>query len=98
MRAEREKPATHVIDVDRAMATLDFVEMVALSEMYERWGLTEDRLDPEHRTKLMQWSADYERIAAYSGFDWQATDPESPPDLIAFLAREEVRHQRRYYR
>jgi len=84
------KPETHIIDVDRAMATLDYVEMVALAEMYERWAFTEPNITPEQRTMLIQWSADYEIIAAYSGCGWVASDPESPVDAITFVAREEV--------
>ena len=95
MPVKQKKPVTHIVDVDRAMETLDFVKMVALSEMFERWALTEEKAAPEQRTKLVQWSADYELIAAYAGFSWQASNPESPPDLIAFIARREVQLQRR---
>ena len=78
---------THSINVDRAMATLDYEEMVALSEMYEDWALNEEKLDPDQRTKVILWSADYERIAEHVGPGWKASAPEEPPDLIAFLAR-----------
>ena len=54
MPVQRVRPITHVVDIDRAMATLDFVEMVALSEMFERWALTEEDVDPERRTRLME--------------------------------------------
>ena len=91
MAPRMRKPETHIIDVDCAMATLDHIEMVALMEMYERWAFTEPNITPEQRTMLIQWSADYEAIARHSGRDWVASNPESPVDAIAFVARKEVR-------
>lgn len=74
------------------MQQLGHAEMVALSRMYERWAFTEERLTPEQRTKLMVWSADYERIAAHVGERWIASDPQAD-DPIAFVARQELRAQ-----
>jgi hypothetical protein len=86
-----ELPTTHHIDVVVAMATLDFIEMVALSEMYERWAFTEPKLDGDQRTKLIQWSCDYERIAEFCGQAWKASAPEVDSGAIAFVARLEAR-------
>lgn len=85
-------PQTHVIDVQRAMATLDYAEMVALAELYSDWALNEANLDGNQRTKLIQWSTDYERIAAFCGASWKASMPEYPPDAIAFIARAKAKH------
>jgi hypothetical protein len=84
-------PQTFVIDPARAMATLDYPEMLALALIYEHWALTEERISGEHRTRLVEWSSDFEAIAGHCGLGWRATDPESPPDLIAFIARFEAR-------
>ena len=43
----------------------------------------------------MQWSADYERIAAYAGVGWKASNPEDAPELMAFLANEMLRRNAR---
>lgn len=86
-----QRPYTHVVDIDQALETLDHAEMVALSEMFERWALTEHTIDSERRTQLIQWAADYERIAEYCGPDWAATDPREPPSLLPFVARRELR-------
>ena len=82
---------THVTDVDRALETLSHSEMIALSSMYERWALTELKITPEQRTMLVQWSSDYERIAAFAGPTWEASAPEDGTDAIAFVARLELR-------
>jgi hypothetical protein len=66
-----ELPITHSVDVRRALDTLGYCEMLALSEMYERWALFEENISPDWRTKLIQWSADYEQIAEYAGEDWR---------------------------
>jgi hypothetical protein len=78
------------VDPLRALETLDYVEMLALAEMYERWALTEENVSGEQRTKLIQWSSDYEQIAEFIGPGWRASNPESPPGLIAFLAKQEA--------
>ncbi|MBX3562474.1 MAG: hypothetical protein KF780_11760 [Sphingomonas sp.] len=81
---------THHVDVDQALATLDYREMVALSKMFERWALNEENITDERRTDLIKWSADYEALAAFAGSDWIATDPTEPPSLIVFMARREL--------
>ena len=85
----KEEPQTHIVAVQQAMATLNYDEMLALSDMYERWVFTEERLTPEQRTRLIQLCADYERIAEYVGCDWTARDPGSGVDAIQFVARLE---------
>jgi hypothetical protein len=87
------RPVTHRANVDRAMATLDHIEMVALSNMFERWAPTEERITPDHRTMLIELCADYGRIAEFCGEGWMAPEPENPPDAIAFMARAEARAQ-----
>lgn len=84
-------PATYSVSVADAMDSLDYGEMLALSEMFERWALTETKVDDQHRTELMQWSIDYEAIAKFAGPSWQAAKPEATNGLIPFIARRELR-------
>lgn len=51
--------------------------------------MTETKISGEQRTKLVQWSADYEAIAAYAGPGWVATDP-TRPRLMGFVAEQEL--------
>ena len=85
---------THHVNVQQALETLDHDEMMALSRMFQRWALEEVRLDGEQRTKLMQWSSDYERIAESAGPNWRASDPGAEPDAMAFTARLELSSSR----
>lgn len=87
-------PRTHSIDVNQALDTLSFEEMVALGRMYERWALTEPNITPDQRTKLIEWSSDYERIAEYAGPGWEASLAQDGLDVVAFVARSERRAQR----
>jgi hypothetical protein len=82
-------PVTHGMDVDNALSTLSYREMIALARMFERWALTEEELDPARRARLIEMSSDCEAVAAYAGADWQAREPE-PPSLLAFMARKEI--------
>lgn len=84
-------PATHRVSVERAMQTLDHAEMMVLSEMYERWAFTEPKLDGDQRTRLIQMSADYERIAEFAGVEWRASHPDSEADVVKFAAQQELR-------
>lgn len=84
---------TTAVNAKRAMRTLDYAEMLALAGMYERWALSEETIAPDQRTKLIVWSADYERIAAHVGEGWTASDPQ-PDDPAAFVARQELRATR----
>ena len=86
-RDKREPPVTHAIDWDTAMRRLDHDDMVALAVLYCDWANNEARISDDQRTKLIQWSADYERIAAYAGPGWRASHPEEPPSAEVFLAR-----------
>ena len=56
--------------------------------MFERWALTEERLDPDSRTRMIQSAADYEAIAEFAGPDWKASDT-GPRSLLQFLADKE---------
>ncbi|HYD12862.1 MAG TPA: hypothetical protein VEC11_08440 [Allosphingosinicella sp.] len=85
---------THHVNVQQALETLDYDEMLALSSMFQRWALQEVSLNGEQRTKLMQWSADYEQIAAFAGSGWIASDPSAEPDAMAFTARLELKSAR----
>lgn len=80
----------HSVNLDHALLTLDYDEIIALAQMYERWALTGDGITPEERTKLIQWSSDYERIAAFAGPGWSAPKHD-PSDPIVFVARSEFR-------
>lgn len=80
-------PFTHVVDVRQAMETLDYSEMVALAELFGHWAINEENLDGFQRTKTLQWSADYERIAAFVGERWQASASNAPTSLMQFIAQ-----------
>lgn len=84
-------PQTYHYSPAKMMATLDYLEMVALSTMFERWALTEESVTGDHRTQLIQWSSDLERIAVFCGPGWKASDPGEDVSLLAFLARRELR-------
>lgn len=86
-------PQTTAIDAEKAMRSLDHAEMLALAGMYERWALSEEDITPDQRTKLIVWSADYERVAAHVGERWTASDPQAD-DPIAFMAKLERRATR----
>ena len=86
----RAKPLTYHVDVDQALETLDHDEMLALAGMFERWALTETRITGEHRTQLIQWSVDYEAIAAFAGPGWKATEEPGLVSLVQFIARGEL--------
>jgi hypothetical protein len=73
------------------MQTLDYDEMLALAGLYERWAFTEQKLDGEQRTRLIQMSADYERIAGFCGAGWAASQPDNEPDAVKFIARTELK-------
>lgn len=80
-------PFTHVVDVRQAMESLDYCEMVSLAEIFGQWAFNEEGLDDDRRTQLVQWSADYERIAVFVGERWRATASDDPVSLIQFVAR-----------
>jgi hypothetical protein len=80
-----EPPITHQADPEAIGNELDYGDMIALSGMFRRWALYEEGFSPEGRTRLMLWSADFERIAAWVGDGWRATDPPERP-LLKFLA------------
>lgn len=82
-----DRPVTHHVDCQAAMQTCDYDDMVALAMLYCDWALNEQKISNEQRTMLMQWSADYERIAAYAGPGWCASQPVEPPPAEVFLAR-----------
>ena len=90
MSEQRTKPPTHHVDVEHALATLDHRQMLALAEMFERWALTEESIDGAQRTKLIQWSADYDAVAEFAGADWIATDA-TEQSLLSFIAKLELR-------
>lgn len=83
----RNGPVTEVVNVEQAMRTLGHVEMTALAALYERWALTEERIDPDRRTRVILMSADYEAIAKHAGPGWVATEPDYPDGIIAFIAK-----------
>jgi len=85
-----EPPKTDEIDVDHALRTLSFNEMVALARMYERWALTEAKITSDQRTQLIRWSSDYELIAEYAGPHWEASLPQHGTDPVVFIARLEA--------
>jgi len=85
MKRTARTPVTHHVSVDDAVATLSREDMVALTDMFCRWALTEGDMSPENRTRLMQMSADYEQIAAFVGPGWQPRD-DGCSDAMSFVA------------
>ena len=86
--SDQRAPRTHHVAVDQAACTLSYEDMLSLANMLHRWALTEDRISPDHRTRLMLLSADYERIAEFVGPGWQAIEGTAC-DAMAFLAQQE---------
>lgn len=87
-------PITRKVNVTRALETLDYGEMVALSEMFARWALFEEKIDDLKRSSLAESALDYAMVAGYCGPEWRASHPEDPPDAIVFMAREAMRSDR----
>jgi hypothetical protein len=87
-----ERPYTHAVRIEQAMATLDYREMIALAQLFEDWAFNEPSLADDQRTMFLQWSADYERISAFCGEGWKASGEETPNGLIAFIARRALAH------
>ncbi len=81
-------PFTHAVDVRQAMETLDYSEMLALAELFSHWAINEENLDGFQRTRTLQWSADYERIADFVGERWQAAALDENISLLQFVARK----------
>lgn len=92
-KIQPEFPWTHHCDVGSMMEQLDHHEMTALAAMFERWAITEPEICPDVRTKLIQWSTDLERVAAYCGREWRATGATAPT-FLQFVAREELKGHR----
>ncbi|MGC1178402.1 MAG: hypothetical protein WA884_05120 [Methyloceanibacter sp.] len=83
-----EPPITYYADPDAIREELDYEDMIALSGMFRRWAIYESGFTPEQRTGMIAWSSDLERIAAWVGKGWRATDPPERP-LLRFIARLE---------
>lgn len=88
MTKSAEPIATYVTDPVQAMEQFDYADMMALAALYQSWALEEELLDGDQRTALIQWSADFERIADYAGPDWKASAPPYPETAEMFLARK----------
>ncbi len=80
-------PRTHRVDILYAQTILDFADMVALSELFQRWAFEELDLDPNYRTALIQWASDYEAVAAFSGPSWIASGDHAADDPMRIVAR-----------
>lgn len=84
-----EPPITYGTDPDAMRDELDYEDMVALSGMFRRWAVYETGFNPEQRTGLITWSADFELLAAWVGKGWRATDPPPETSVLKFIARLE---------
>jgi hypothetical protein len=86
-----EPPTTYRVDPGSASDELDYVDMVALSDMFCRWAINEDpdKITPERRTWPIELSADYERIAEWVGPDWRAANPSDESSIMKFLEVQE---------
>ena len=85
MDRDQCKPHTHHVNIDQAMASLSYRDMLALAGMLERWALHSEAISSDDRTMLMLWSADYERIAEFVGPDWESSCGGAI-DAMSFLA------------
>ena len=83
-------PVTFYIDPEFAKAELAYADMLVLSGLFRRWALYEDALDPSTCTRLICWSADYERLAQWVGPHWVASDPTDT--VTYFIANLERRN------
>ena len=94
MRAnlQSEPPITYRVAPSAAEAELDYADMIALSGMFRRWAIYEANVTPEQRTRLIEYSADFERLAAWTGQDWRASNPSPRPTLLKFLATAEQKN------
>jgi hypothetical protein len=87
-KSDGELPVTYRVDVGAALASLNHSDMTALAGMFHRWALTEESISPDQRTVMIEWSADYERIAAFCGPNWKASEVRR--GVMAFLAQAEL--------
>jgi hypothetical protein len=79
-------PAMYRVAPWAACRELDHRDMVALSGMFRRWAIYEDDVSPDDRTKLIEHSADYERLAEWVGPHWHASDPSEHVPITKFVA------------
>ena len=93
-RAEGPGVSTYFVDPEWARAELDYRDMVALSGMFRRWAIheTAETMSPDRRTRMIQYSADFERIADFVGEGWIASAPSEEMSLPKFLALWERRN------
>jgi hypothetical protein len=83
-----EPPVTYSADAEAVRDELDCEDMIALSGMFCRWAIYEAKIMSEERTRLIAWSADFERLAVWVGKGWRATNPPEKP-LLKFMATME---------
>ena len=76
------------------MLTLDYADMVALSQCFEVWAFDEPDFDGVQRTSLIMLCSDYEALADFCGPEWKAAI-SMPDDMMVTIARRVRRHQRR---
>jgi hypothetical protein len=86
--------STYFVESDWALAELDYRDMVALSGMFRRWAVYEagEAMRPDQRTRMIQYSADFERIADFVGEGWISSAPSEDMPLPKFLALWERRN------
>jgi hypothetical protein len=85
-----ERPYTHAVRIEQAMATLDYREMIALAQLFEDWAFSHSASDGDRNTWFLQIALDYGQIADFCGASWTASDQENSPSLMAFIARREL--------
>jgi hypothetical protein len=92
--AEDPGVSTYFVDPDWAEAELDYRDMIALSGMFRRWAIHEagEEMRPDQRTRMIQYSADFERTADFVGEGWIASAPSEEMPLPKFLALWERRN------
>ena len=68
-------PVTYGISAQFAADELDYADMIALAEMFDRWIFDETDISPAQRTMLVELSVDFERITDWVEPSWRAADP-----------------------
>ena len=84
-----DPPAMYRVCPQEMSDELDYTDMVALSGLFRRWAIYGTTTTPEQNTRLIEWSADFERLAEWVGRQWRAANPDTPPSLVKFLATTE---------
>ena len=85
----------HLVDAERALDALGYVDLICLSERLRHWALTEDQITADQRTDLMLMAVDYERLSESCGMLWKPRAPNPKRDFMRFIANARERPKER---